>query len=67
MEGMRNDRIASRLYVGECVESRLVGCSRKRWTDTVNDCLKKISLDVRQERRRVYGRNEWRGFVYPGG
>ena len=56
---MENDRIAKRVYVRECAGSRSVG----RWIDTVKDCLKKRGLDVRQARRMVHDRSEWRGFV----
>ena len=31
--------------------------------DTVKECLKKRGLDVREARRMVQDRNEWRGFV----
>ena len=46
IERVENDRIAKRVYVGECVGSRLVGCPRKRWIDSVNDCLKKRGLKL---------------------
>ena len=39
-ERMDNGRIAKRVYVGECSGSRSVGRQRKRWIDTVKDCLK---------------------------
>ena len=50
---VERDRIAKRVYVGECVGSHSVGRPRKRWFDTVKECLKKRGLDVRQARRRV--------------
>ena len=31
MERVERDRIAKRVYVGECAGSRSVGMSRKRW------------------------------------
>ena len=34
---MEKDRIAMRVYVGECTSSRSVGRPRKRWTDTVKE------------------------------
>ena len=40
-----------------------VGRLRKRWIDTAKDCLKKMSLDVRQARRIVHDRSVWRMFV----
>ena len=41
MDRMENDRIAKRVYVEECADSHLLGGVRKKWTDTVNKCLKK--------------------------
>ena len=34
-----NDRIAKRVYVGECAGSRSVGRPQKRWIDIVNEEL----------------------------
>ena len=50
------DRIAKRVYVGECGASRSVGRPQKRWIDTVKECLRKRGLDVRQARRMVQDR-----------
>ena len=50
VERIENDRIAKRVYVGECTGSLSVGRSRKRWIDTVKDCLRK---------RMVQDRSEW--------
>ena len=41
------DRNAKRFYVRECAGRRSVGRLRKRWIDTVKDCLRKRGLDVR--------------------
>ena len=62
-ERLENDRIAKRVYVGEWAGSHSVGRLWKRWIDTVKDCLKKRSLDVRQARRMVHDRSVWLGFV----
>ena len=40
-----------------------MGRPRKRWIDTVKECLKKSGLNIRQARRMTQDRNEWRGFV----
>ena len=50
---MENDRIAKRVYVGECAGGRLVVRPQKRWIDTVKGCVRKRSLDVGQVRRMV--------------
>ena len=60
-ERMEKDRINNRVYVGECVGSRSVGRTRRRWIDTVKDCLRKRSLGVRQAMRLGQDRSEWRG------
>ena len=39
LERMENNRIAMRVYGGECAGSRSVGRPRKRWIDTVKDCF----------------------------
>ena len=67
MERMNNYTIAKRVYVGECAGSRSVDRPRKRWINTVKDCLKKRGLDVKQARRMVRDRSVWRGFVRGSG
>ena len=63
VERMEKDKISKRVYVGECAGSRSLGRPRKRWIDTVKDCLRKRIFDVRQAKRMVQDRNEWRGLV----
>ena len=53
---IKKERIAKRVYIGECAGNHSEGRPRKRWIDTVNDCLKKRGLDVRQARRMVQDR-----------
>ena len=63
LERMENDRIGKRVYVGKCAGSSPVGKLRKRWIDSMKDCLKKRGLDVRQARRMLHDRSVWQGFV----
>ena len=58
VERMERERIAKRVYVGECAGSYSVGKLQKRWIDTVKECLKKRGLDVRYARRIVQDRSE---------
>ena len=51
---MERDRIAKRVYVGECAGSCSVGRPWKRWIDTM-ECLRKRGLDVRQARSEWWG------------
>ena len=62
VERIENDRIAKRVYVGECAGSHSVGRPWKRWIDPI-DCLKKRDLDARQVRRMVHAGSVRRGFV----
>ena len=54
---MERNRIANRVYVGECAGNHSVGRPQKRWIDTMKKCLRKRGLDVRQARRRVQDRS----------
>ena len=40
VERVEKERIVKRVYVGECAGSRSVGRPRKRWIDTVKECLR---------------------------
>ena len=57
VERMGNYRITKRIYVAQCADSRSVGRPRRRWIDTVKDCLKKRGLDVREARLMVHDRS----------
>ena len=63
VETMENYRIAKRVYVGECAGSCSVGKPKRRWIDTVKECLRKMGLDVSQARRMVHDESVLRGFV----
>ena len=56
---MESDKIAERVLV----VIQWVGCGRKKWIDTVKECLRKNVLDVRQVRKMVQDRCEWHRFV----
>ena len=66
VDGLESDMIVKRVYVGEgreCVSSRSVDRTRKEWIDITKDYIKPKGVDVRQGRRMVYEKSEWRGFV----
>ena len=63
MERMERGMIAKRVYVGEFAGIRSAGRPRKRWNDTMKECLKKMWVDVKQARRMVQDRNDRRGFL----
>ena len=49
MERIENDRIAKRVYVGECADNRSVGKQWKKWIDNVKDCLMKRETTARRK------------------
>ena len=49
VERIKNDRIAKRVYVGECGGSHSLGRPRKSWIDTVKDCLKKRGCQANKD------------------
>ena len=57
MERIKNDRLAKMVYLREFAGSRSVGRPRKRWIDTMKDCLQKRGLDIREGRRMVHNRS----------
>ena len=57
-DGLAVWRGLRRFYVGECAGSHSVGMLRKRYIDTMKDCLRKRGLDVRQTRRMVKDQSE---------
>ena len=60
MERMESDGFAKRICVGECAGRRSLDRQRKRWIDTVKDCLRTRALNVRETKRG----NAW---AWPGG
>ena len=63
MERMESDRIAKKVYVGECAGSCSLGRPQKRGIDTMKECLRKRGLGIRQARRMVQDRCELQEFV----
>ena len=62
LERMESRMIAKRVYVGEYAGSRSAGRPRKRWLETVKECLMKRGLDVRRQATRIeQDRTKWLG------
>ena len=58
LERMENNKIAKRVYAGECADIHSVGNPKKKWIDTIRSYLKKV-LDVRQTRRMLHDKIKW--------
>ena len=46
-----------------CVENRRAGRSKKKWIESVNECLKERNVSLAEARIKVHNKREWRGFV----
>ena len=49
MKRMEKDRIAKRVYGGECADSHSVGRPRNRWINTVKDKEKRFGCQASKE------------------
>ena len=56
---IENNKIAKRVYLGDCAGNRLVGRLVKSWIDTKKGCFKKGGLDARQAKRMAHDRSVW--------
>jgi hypothetical protein len=63
VERMDGDRLVKRIYSSECVGNRPVGRPKKRWIDSVKECLVERNVGLVEARRLARDRSEWRGFV----
>ena len=52
---MEKDRTAKRVYVVKCPGSRSVGRSKKRWIDTVKECLRKKRFECQASKENGPG------------
>src|SRR5678815_2110545 len=67
VERMNDSRLVKRMYSGECVGNRPVGRPKKKWIESVNECLKERNESLADARIKVHNRSEWRGFVWGHG
>src|SRR5678815_5117333 len=63
MERMNDSRLVKRMYSGEWVRIRPAGRPKKKWIESVNECLKERGANLAEARIKVHNRSEWRGFV----
>src|SRR5678815_191057 len=63
VERMNDSRLVKRMHSGECVENRPGGRPKKKWIESVNECLQERNVSLAETRRKVHDRREWRGVV----
>jgi hypothetical protein len=63
VERMDGNRLVKRMYSSECVGNRPVGRPKKRWIDSVKECLIERNVNLVEARRLARDRCDWRGFV----
>ena len=62
MERMDVNRLVKRMYNSECVGDRPVGRPKKRWIESLKECLTERNVSLGEARRFVHDRSVWRGF-----
>src|SRR5678815_4714813 len=55
VERMDDSRLVKRMCSGDCAGNRPCGRPKKKWIESVKECL--------EERRKGHNRSEWLGFV----
>ena len=63
VERMDDSRMVKRMYKSECIGKRPPGRAKRRWIDSVEECLVEKNVSLVQARRLAHDRCEWRGFV----
>ena len=58
---MDADRVVKRVYVSECRGARIRGRPRKRWIESVRECLRERGLNELQAGRVVFDRKKMVG------
>ena len=51
------------MYSGECAGNRPAGRRKKKWIESVKECLKERNASLAEARRKVHNMIEWLGFV----
>src|SRR5678815_4580476 len=63
VERMDDSRFIKRMYSGKCAENRPDGKPKKKWIESVKECLEERNVSLAEARSKVHNRSEWRGFV----
>src|SRR5678816_785926 len=63
VERMNESRLVKRMYSGECVGNQPAGRPKKKWIESVKECLEERNGSLGEARRKVHIRCEWLGFV----
>src|SRR5678816_32877 len=63
VERMSDSRLVKRMYSGECAGNRPAWRPKKKWIESVKECLEERNVSLAEAIRKVHNRSEWRGFV----
>src|SRR5678816_1567325 len=56
VERMNDSRLVKRMYSGECVGNRPAGRPKKKWIESVKECLQERNVSLAEARRKVHDR-----------
>src|SRR5678815_4421311 len=63
VERMDDGRLVKPIYSSQCAGNRPAGRQKKKWIESVKECLEERNASLAEARRKVHNRSEWRGFV----
>src|SRR5678815_4553858 len=56
VERMNDSRLVKRMYSGECVGNQQAGRPKKKWIESVNECLKDRNVSLAKARINLHNR-----------
>src|SRR5678815_4819944 len=59
VERMNDSRLVKRMYSGECFGNRPAGRPKKKWIESVKECLQVTNVSLAKARRKMHDRREW--------
>src|SRR5678816_1405496 len=63
VERMDDSWLVKQMYSGECVWNRPAGRPKKKWIESVKECLDERNVSLAEARIKEHNRSEWLGFV----
>src|SRR5678815_5828185 len=54
VERMNGSRLVKRMYSGDCVGNRPAGRPKRKWIESVNECLKERNVSLAEARIKVH-------------
>src|SRR5678815_3227880 len=63
VERLDDSQLVKRMYGGECTGNQPAGRPKKKWIESVKECLEEKNVSLEEAKRKVHNKNEFRCFV----